>query len=127
MHTLIFCGPESQQFGYLKCVLLCFEVVSGLKINLSKTEMVPIGEDPDIDTLAAILGCKVSALPMKYLRLPSGARFKSKAIWDSNLEKIEKRLARWKKLYLYGRENHSYYKHPFKRTNVFPISICNAS
>ena len=76
MHTLIFCGPESEQFGYLKCVLLCFEVVSGLKINLSKTEMVPIGEDPDIDTLAAILDCKVSALPMKYLRLPLGARFK---------------------------------------------------
>jgi len=38
--------------------------------------MVPIGEDPDIDTLAAILDCKVSALPMKYLRLPLGARFK---------------------------------------------------
>lgn len=100
MHTLIFCGPESEQFGYLKCVLLCFEVVSGLKINLSKTQMVPLGEDPDIDTLAAILGCKVSALPMKYLRQPLGARFKSKAIWDSNLEKMEKRLARWNKLYL---------------------------
>ena len=38
--TLILCGPDPEQLGYLKHVLLCFDVVSGLKINLSKFEMV---------------------------------------------------------------------------------------
>ena len=98
--TLLFFVALNLSSLFIWSVLLCFEVVSGLKINLSKTQMVPLGEDPDIDALAAILGCKVSALPMKYLRQPLGARFKSKAIWDSNLEKMEKRLARWNKLYL---------------------------
>lgn len=34
------CGSNPEQLGYLKYVLLCFDVVSGLKINLSKFEMV---------------------------------------------------------------------------------------
>ena len=37
------------QPGYLKCVLLCFEVVSKLKINLVKSEMVLVREVPYID------------------------------------------------------------------------------
>jgi len=38
--TLILCGSDPEQLGYLKYVLLCFDVVSGLKFNLSKSEMV---------------------------------------------------------------------------------------
>jgi len=34
------------------------------------------------------------------LGLPLGAPFKSKAIWDGVIEKMEKRLASWKKKYL---------------------------
>ena len=37
---------------------------------------------------------------MKYLGLPLGAKFKDKIIWNPILEKIEWRLARWKRLYL---------------------------
>lgn len=51
--TLILCDPEPDQIGYLKCILLCFEAVSGLKIYLSKTEMVPVGVVPGIEELAA--------------------------------------------------------------------------
>ena len=39
-------------------------------------------------------------LPMKYLGLPLGAKFKDKSIWNPILEKMERRLAGWKKLYL---------------------------
>lgn len=51
--TLILCDPEWDQIGYLKCILLCFEAVSGLEIYLSKTEMVPVGVVPGIEELAA--------------------------------------------------------------------------
>jgi hypothetical protein len=37
---------------------------------------------------------------MKYLGLPPGAPFKSRAIWDGVVERMEKRLASWKKIYL---------------------------
>ena len=37
---------------------------------------------------------------MKYLGLPLGACFKAKLIWDDILEKVDRRLASWKRLYL---------------------------
>ena len=37
---------------------------------------------------------------MKYLGLPLGAKFKDKSIWNPILEKMERKLAGWKKLYL---------------------------
>jgi hypothetical protein len=37
---------------------------------------------------------------MKYLGLPLGARYKSKEIWNPILEKMERRLAGWKRSYL---------------------------
>ena len=37
---------------------------------------------------------------MKYLGLPLGAKFKDKSIWNLILEKVERRLAGWKRLYL---------------------------
>jgi hypothetical protein len=69
-------------------------------VNLGKSELVPVGAVPCIDDLADILGCKTSCLPMTYLGLPLGAKFKVKAIWNGVLDKMEKRLAGWKRLYL---------------------------
>ena len=54
-------------------------MVSGLKINLSKFEMVPIGEVATISVLAEILDCKVSSLPTEYLASPLGLRIRP--IW----------------------------------------------
>lgn len=34
--TMIFCDAVMRQMGYLRCILKCFEVVSGLKINLQR-------------------------------------------------------------------------------------------
>jgi len=81
-------------------LFLCFEAVSGLKIHLAKSVMVPVGYVDNMDELARILGCGVSSLPSKYLGLPLGAPFKTKSIWDDVVGKIERRLASWKQLYL---------------------------
>ena len=78
--TLIFCDADPSQVLFLRLVLTWFEAVSGLRINLGKSELVPVGDVVDIKELAGLLGCKTSALPMKYLGLPLGARFKSKGI-----------------------------------------------
>uniref|UniRef100_A0A2N9EPG1 SWIRM domain-containing protein n=1 Tax=Fagus sylvatica TaxID=28930 RepID=A0A2N9EPG1_FAGSY len=42
------------------------EVVTGLKVNMSKSEMVPIGEVLNLPVLADILCCKIGSLPMPY-------------------------------------------------------------
>ena len=81
-------------------VLIWFEVVSGLKINLGKSELVAVGAVHNIELLVAVLGCKQGSLPMKYLGLSLGEKFKDKTIWNPILEKMERKLAGWKKLYL---------------------------
>ena len=60
--------------------MLCFEAVSGLKISLGKLELVLVGSVPEVEDLAHILRCRVSNLPMKYLGLLLGAKFKPKEI-----------------------------------------------
>ena len=86
--TLLFCDANIDQMLILCMVLIWFEAVSGLKVNLGKSELV------------AVLGCKQGSLPMKYLGLPLGAKFKDKSIWNPILEKMERKLTSWKKLYL---------------------------
>uniref|UniRef100_A0A2N9HIT7 Reverse transcriptase domain-containing protein n=1 Tax=Fagus sylvatica TaxID=28930 RepID=A0A2N9HIT7_FAGSY len=98
--TLMFCDAAPSQIEQLGCVLTWFEAISGLKINLGKFEMVPVGVVSNMEALAGILGCHCASLPMKYLGLPLGAKFKETTIWNPIVEKMERRLAGWKRLYL---------------------------
>lgn len=86
-----------EHFGF---VLTWFEDASSLKINLGRLEMVPIGEVSILEDLVCILGCKITSLPLKYLDLPLGAKFKDTTIWNPIVEKMQERLAGWKRLYL---------------------------
>ena len=81
-------------------LLFCFQAVTGLKVNALKCEMVPIGEVPNLHVLAEILGCQIGSLPITYLGMPLGAAHKSPIVWNPILEKVERKLAGWKKMYL---------------------------
>ena len=54
-----------------------FEAILGLKVNLSKTEAIPMGEGIPMETLAPVLGCKIESLATSYLGRPLGAPYKS--------------------------------------------------
>ena len=97
--ALVFCDANIDHMLTLRMVLIWFEAVSGLKINLGKSELVAVGDVRNMELLVAVLGCNQGSLPMKYLGLPLGAKFKDKSIWNPILEKMERRLADWKKLY----------------------------
>jgi hypothetical protein len=97
--TLIFCKPKVE-LRNLRCLLLCFEVVLGSKINLSKSVIVPIDEVGDVEGLSSILGCGVESMPFTYLGLPLGAHYKDPSIWNNVIEKMETKLAGWKWMYL---------------------------
>jgi hypothetical protein len=65
--TLVFCGADASQISYLGALLVCFEAVSGLKVNLTKSSLIPVGSLNDMDQLAGNLGCGTADLPLKYL------------------------------------------------------------
>jgi hypothetical protein len=84
----------------LCCLFLCFVAVSGLRINLAKSELVLIGNVMNVQGLASVLGLRVSSMPMKYRVLPLRALFKTKSIWEDIIEKVERCLAGWMRMYL---------------------------
>jgi hypothetical protein len=98
--TLVFCGANACQIRHIGALLVCFEAVSGLKVNLSKSVLVPVGSLGDVDPLAGLLGCGTGNLPLKYLGLLLGASFKLKTMWLKLEELMARRLAPWKRSYL---------------------------
>ena len=98
--TILFCDASWEQLLYVRMVLIFFEAITGLKVNVGKSEIVPIGDVGDLNGLARILCCKVGTLAMRYLGMPLGAHYKDSSIWNPIIEKMEKWLARWKRLYL---------------------------
>uniref|UniRef100_A0A2N9ESY8 PARP catalytic domain-containing protein n=1 Tax=Fagus sylvatica TaxID=28930 RepID=A0A2N9ESY8_FAGSY len=50
--------------------------------------------------LADSLCCHIGGLPLSYLGMPLGASYKAVAVWNPILEKLERRLSGWQKLYL---------------------------
>ena len=59
-----------------------FEAILGLKINLDKSELIPVGRVSNVMELAIVFGCKVGALPTTYLGLPLEAAHNSVVVWD---------------------------------------------
>ncbi|RVW40781.1 Transposon TX1 uncharacterized 149 kDa protein [Vitis vinifera] len=57
----------------------------GLKINLKKSEIIPVGGVEDVDRAAAVFGCKVGNFPTTYLGLPLGAPHNSCRVWDGGV------------------------------------------
>ena len=74
-------------------MLSCFQAFTSLKVNVGKSEIVPVGEVNNLDALANILQCRVGSLLMKYLGMPLGISFKTTSIWNPILEKMEKKLS----------------------------------
>ena len=89
-----------EQILHVRLLLLGFQAMTGLKVNVAKSETIPIGEVNNMQALAEFWGCRIGALPMTYLGMPLEASNKSPSIWNPILEKMERKLAGWKKLYL---------------------------
>jgi len=98
--TLVFCDAEEEQLRFLRIILVLFEGISGLHINWRKSHIYPINEVYNMEQLTFVLGGEVGSLPTTYLGMPLGARSKSKEIWNSVIEKCEKKMSRWKAQYL---------------------------
>jgi hypothetical protein len=92
-------ASKERDLRYLRVLLLCFKVISSLKVNLAKSLLVLVGNVDNAAKLAVIF-CRTSSLPLKHLGMLLGECYKAKSIWDGIVVKMERRLASWKILYL---------------------------
>ena len=65
--TVLFCDASREQLLYIQMVLIFLEAITGLKVNVGKSEIVPIGDVGNLNALARTLCCKVGTLPMRYV------------------------------------------------------------
>ncbi|RVW53935.1 hypothetical protein CK203_073000 [Vitis vinifera] len=56
--TLVFCEASENQMVHLSWLLMWFEAISGLRINLDKSEILPVGRVENSENLALEAGCK---------------------------------------------------------------------
>ena len=71
--TMIMVEGSELDIINLKFLLLCFETMSGLKINFDKSEVVVLGYSPEEQQrIANNLNCKLSSFLVTYLGCPSG-------------------------------------------------------
>lgn len=71
--TLIILEGDPCQLFFLKTLLNNFSESTGLKVNFSKSMMLPINiTDERLDLLARTFGCSKGSLPFPYLGLPLG-------------------------------------------------------
>ena len=89
-----------RSWEHLSWALIWFEAILGLKINLEKSKLIPVGLINDVEDLARALECKLGTLLTSYLRMPFGAPFRSYNVWDVAEGRFQKCLALWKRQYL---------------------------
>ena len=69
--TILLFQDDLVQASNVKRILSLFEIMSGLKINFHKSEVICVGlEDNRIKLFEEILTCKRGDLPFKYLGIP---------------------------------------------------------
>ena len=95
--TILFLSEDRDKFYNVLSLLQIFEVVSGLRINLSKCGLAGINvEDSRVGQLAVMVGCEVTPWPLTYLGVPLGGNPRAETFWDPVIQRISKRLDSWK-------------------------------
>ena len=69
--TIICIEDDIEKAVNLKLLLYMFEMMSGLKVNFQKSEILAVGGDESVvNKNAEIFNCEVGSFPLKYLGMP---------------------------------------------------------
>nr|GEZ76253.1 RNA-directed DNA polymerase, eukaryota [Tanacetum cinerariifolium] len=95
---VIFLGDWSRESAInLLCMLRCFYLISGLKINVNKCSIFGVGKtDGEVSNLAFSLGCGVAKAPFKYLGVLVGGNMNRCSNWEVVTNKFWYSLSLWK-------------------------------
>jgi hypothetical protein len=62
---------NEQSITYMKFILYCFELLSGLRINYKKSEAYVFGmEEEEKVKITNMLNCRLGEMTLKYLGIP---------------------------------------------------------
>ncbi|GKC20563.1 RNA-directed DNA polymerase, eukaryota, reverse transcriptase zinc-binding domain protein [Tanacetum coccineum] len=77
--------------------LRCFSLLSGLSINLKKSQLLGVGiPESQVLEAATLIGCSVLHTPFKYLGIMVGENMSSIRAWDETVNKLKMSLSSWK-------------------------------
>ena len=98
--TILFLDNDKDNFLNTLSIFQIFELSSGLKMNLSKSDLAGINIDSqELSCIASLISCQILEWPLVYLGVPLGGNPRSVLLWDLVVEKISKRLGNWKGAY----------------------------
>ena len=81
----------------MKLLLYVYELLSGLKINFTKSEVIMINGDNNLESqYAELFNCQIGHFPIKYLGVPVSTGRLHVKDWAMLEERNEKKLATWK-------------------------------
>lgn len=96
-NTIFILNAEPSTLISFKLILRLFTKISGLKINYSKSCMVPFNLSPtEIDLAEAVMGCPRTSLPITYLGMPLDITAPDRQTYMPLIEKIERKIQGWK-------------------------------
>lgn len=122
--NLIFCSQKDEQMTYLMWTWIVLGML-WFEVNLNKSEIIPMGNVEDSNSLAYYLRCKSGKLRSKYQGQPLGLAFKSKLVWDGTKEKMRRKSSMWKRNYLSkGGTLNTNSKHFDKLTYIYNVPLC---
>lgn len=95
--TILFSKAEESVLRNLKCVLMWYEQISGMRINFHKSELVPLNlEEEEAHRLAHVFSCPLGSFPIKYLGVPLHYDNLSKEDIQPLVDKMLKKIAGWR-------------------------------
>jgi hypothetical protein len=98
--TILLIELDDLAIANLKFILICFEIMSGLKINFFKSEVIVTGVSQlEQARVARMLNCKEGRFPMTYLGFPIADRKLTIADMNYLVEIVGHRVDPWQGRY----------------------------
>ncbi|WJX67033.1 hypothetical protein P8452_51532 [Trifolium repens] len=99
--TLCIGEATLENLWALKAILRGFEMVSGLKVNFWKSNILGVNVSHQFMSAASVfLNCRIGSIPFKYLGLPVGANIRREATWEPLLNSLRNRLGCWENRFI---------------------------
>jgi hypothetical protein len=91
--TIVCLKHDVEGVRNMKLLLYMYELMAGLKINFSKSEVISINDEEGWDRkYADIFNCQVGTFPIKYLGVPVSPSRLHVSDWVPLMNKSEKKL-----------------------------------
>ncbi|GJZ83465.1 RNA-directed DNA polymerase, eukaryota, reverse transcriptase zinc-binding domain protein [Tanacetum coccineum] len=88
---------KAEESGIFKDAVWCFFLISGLKINFNKSNLLGVCvPDETVSDMACSIGCGAASFPMKYIGVPVGCNMARCSNWNAIIQRFSSKLSLWK-------------------------------